>query len=191
MSIKTIKTYKQFPIGTTLNLDDDAEEQLVRAGLAVTTTIHSFSVWPNFVRTATNTAGDVTPALAGTITIPKGVMGPNSGLRISFWGEANTAVATNKQINIKIGGISLGSPSSNSSTLRSFGGQLVMLNVGATNSQRTNNSGFLWTTQSSNTPISTAIDTSQAFNITFELLWSAAVATTETLTFLGASIEVI
>lgn len=191
MSIRTIKAYKNFPIGTTLNLDDDAEEQLVRAGVAVTTTIHSFSVWPNFVRTATNTAGDVTPALAATITIPKGVMGPNSGLRISFWGEANTAVATNKQINIKIGGISLGSPSSNSTTLRSFGGQLVMLNMGATNAQRTNNSGFLWTTVSSNTPIATSIDTSQAFNITFELLWAAAVPNTETLTFLGATIEII
>jgi len=191
MSIKTIKAYKSFPIGTTLNLDDDAEEQLIRAGVAVTTTVHSFSVWPNFVRTAVNGAGDTTPALAATITIPKGVMGPNSGLRISFFGEANTAVATTKQINIKIGGISIGSPSSASTTLKTFGGQLVTLNMGAVNSQRTNNSGFLWTTTSSNNPIATAIDTSQAFNITFELLWGAAAPVTETLTLLGATIEII
>lgn len=192
MSIRLIKAYKGKTVGTVLNLDDDVEETLIREGFAVTTNVHTFSVWPNLVRTATNAAGDATPAVAATLVIPgKKMIGPNSVIKISFFAELNTAVATSKQINIKINGNTIAAPSTTSNTAKSMSGQTITINMGATNSQRTQNVGFNWMNTSSSAVIATAVDTAQDFTITFETLWGAAVANTETITFVGAIVEIL
>lgn len=194
MTIRFTRAYKKYTVGQEATLPDKVEFTLIKEGIA--TKVYggasiSFSEFPRFTRTATNSAGDATPVVALTKVIPGGLMGPNSSLRINIFAEVATANTNVKQITVKINGVSIAAPSNSANNTRVLNGQLLFQNQGSVSSNKTANSGFSWIGVSANNPVSTNIDTSQEMTVTIELVWGAASAITETMTLHGAVIEVL
>jgi len=129
--------------------------------------------------------GTLSETTLATIAIPAGAMGVNGALRIStLWSYTNSA--NNKTLKIVLGGVQVqGITVTTSSAMNHIA---VTRNRGAANSQITQfNSGAPFNVASQSN-ITTAVDTSQAQNLT---ITGTLANTGETITLEGYTVELL
>jgi hypothetical protein len=177
--------------GSILTLDSATEAALVAEGDADRNLdLSAVSTLPVLVgqrfaaasRVSTNSAGDANFVALASVTVPAGLMRPNSKLVIiSDWDYPSSASV--KSFAVDFGGQNVGQPSITTSAMLKL--MTEVQNLNSLFSQKTMNGSSYGV---SNSPrIVTSIDTSVAVTIDFKVKWSAAVVS-ETLTLLGYSI---
>jgi hypothetical protein len=177
--------------GSILILDSATEAALVAEGDADRSLdLSAVSTLPVLVgqrfaaasRVSTNSASDANFVTLASVTVPAGLMRPNSKLVIiSDWDYPSSASV--KSFAVDFGGQNVGQPSITTSTMLKLMTEIQNLN--SLFSQKTMNGSSYGV---SNSPrIVTSIDTSVAVTIDFKVKWSTA-AVSETLTLLGYSI---
>ena len=177
--------------GSILTLDSATEAALVAEGDADRNLDFSaVSTLPVLVgqrfaaasRVSTNSASDANFVTLASVTVPAGLMRPNSKLVIiSDWDYPLSASV--KSFAVDFGGQNVGQPSLTTAVMLKLLTEVQNLN--SLFSQKTMNGSSYGV---SNSPrIATSVDTSTAVAIDFKVKWSAA-AVSETLTLLGYSI---
>jgi hypothetical protein len=153
---------------------------------------HNQAVAQNYAtgktRTSVSAAGDTTVLTVETVPIFGLLMGPNSKLRITTdW--AFSATATQKSLSLKFGGTDVAAPTINGATLQSAKILTEIINVNSFTAQAAYNSTSYGSV--GNAIITPGINTQNAFNIDFNARWITATPSTETISLIGYSIELL
>lgn len=177
--------------GSMLTLDAETEAQLKAEGDADSNLDFSaIKTLPVLVaqkfaassRTSTNNTSDSSYAILASVTVPGGLMGPNSKLVIISDWDCPLSPSV-KSFAVDFGGQNVGQPSITTFAMLKLMTEIQNLN--SLSSQKTMNGSSYGVSASAR--IATFVDTSTAIPIDFKVKWNTATIS-ETLTLLGYSI---
>jgi hypothetical protein len=177
--------------GSVLSLDSATQLALVTEGdadrnldFSAVTTLPALLAqrFASASRVSTNSASDAGFVTLASVTVPGGLMKPNSKLVIiSDWDCPSSASI--KTFAVDFGGQNVGQPSLTTSAMLKL--MMEIQNLNSMFSQKTMNGSSYGAT--GNPRIASSVDTSAAVTIDFKVRWNTATLS-ETLTLLGYSI---
>jgi hypothetical protein len=180
-------TGDKFPAGTVADLGTVIEGQQISAGVAILCPVpvqvaQSYAGW---TRSSNGVSGDNVYGILQSVTIPGGLMGPNSKLSIVSEWEYSSSTNT-KIMGLNFGATEIGAPSIATNGYKSASLLTDIINLNSLTSQKTSNA--ITFSLTNNARIATAINTANDSTVSFKCAWGAAGVASESITLLGYSI---